>query len=371
MNGEDRGGINVTGRKTESNGRELNYLEWLSAHTPTKWWHDSAIPDEIERGLSMGALGITTNPVLTYKTFNACPDYWRDRVAAVPDELDFAARAEEMLRIVATDAASRVHGVFERTGGAHGYAFGQLNPTLAADFEGMLEMGRRVRTWAPNVAVKLPTTKAGVEVIEELAALGVPLCATLNFSVAQAVAVSEAYERGANRAAAAGIEVRPCFAVQQLGRFDDYLRDVNKDLRAGLDESGHRPGWPCHYQALLPAGKRARVPRRYYAGRAARSVPSDRACGRGNAFSLHPRIQQMVLDADPPRVERIEEPVDPDTLERLMQVTEFRRAYLEDGLAPEEFFTFGVTQKTLSQFVETGWAMLEVYGSNKMSTRWT
>ena len=99
MNGEDRGGINVTGRKTESNGRELNYLEWLSAHTPTKWWHDSAIPDEIERGLSMGALGITTNPVLTYKTFNACPDYWRDRVAAVPDELDFAARAEEMLRI--------------------------------------------------------------------------------------------------------------------------------------------------------------------------------------------------------------------------------------------------------------------------------
>lgn len=58
MNGEDRGGINVTGRKTESNGRELNYLEWLSAHTPTKWWHDSAIPDEIERGLSMGALGL-------------------------------------------------------------------------------------------------------------------------------------------------------------------------------------------------------------------------------------------------------------------------------------------------------------------------
>ena len=42
---------------------------------------------------------------------------------------------------------------------------------------------------------------------------------------------------GGNRAAAAGIEVRPCFAVQQLGRYDDYLRDVNKDLRAGLDES--------------------------------------------------------------------------------------------------------------------------------------
>lgn len=159
MNGEDRGGINVTGRKTESNGRELNYLEWLSAHTPTKWWHDSAIPDEIERGLSMGALGITTNPVLTYKTFNACPDYWRDRVAAVPDELDFAARAEEMLRIVATDAASRVHGVFERTGGAHGYAFGQLNPTLAADFAGYARDGPTVRTWGSERRCQAPYHK--------------------------------------------------------------------------------------------------------------------------------------------------------------------------------------------------------------------
>ena len=46
--------------ETKPGGKELNYLEWLSAHTPTKWWHDSAIPDEIERGLAMGALGITT-----------------------------------------------------------------------------------------------------------------------------------------------------------------------------------------------------------------------------------------------------------------------------------------------------------------------
>lgn len=33
--------------ETKPGGKELNYLEWLSAHTPTKWWHDSAIPDEI------------------------------------------------------------------------------------------------------------------------------------------------------------------------------------------------------------------------------------------------------------------------------------------------------------------------------------
>lgn len=357
--------------ETKPGGKELNYLEWLSAHTPTKWWHDSAIPDEIERGLAMGALGITTNPVLTYKTFNACPDYWRRRVEAVPEELDFAARAEEMLRIVATDAAQRVYGVFERTGGAHGYAFGQLNPTLATDVEGMVAMGRRVRDWAPNVAVKLPTTKAGVEVIEELAACGVPLCATLNFSVAQALAVAQAYERGAARAAAAGIEVRPCFAVQQLGRFDDYLRDVNRDLRAGLSEADvAKAGLAItkrSYQLIRERGYRAVI---MPAG--LREVYHlTELAGAEMTFSLHPRIQQMVLDADPPRVERIGEPIDPRVIDRLLQVEEFRRAYLEDGLAPEEFFTFGVTQKTLSQFVETGWAMLEVYGSQKASARWT
>jgi transaldolase len=38
---------------------------------------------------------------------------------------------------------------------------------------------------------------------------------------------------------------------------------------------------------------------------------------------------------------------------------EFVRAYEPDGLKPSEFVSYGVTQRTLSQFIEAGWALLE------------
>jgi len=40
---------------------------------------------------------------------------------------------------------------------------------------------------------------------------------------------------------------------------------------------------------------------------------------------------------------------------------EFVRAYEEKGMAPSEFVGFGVTQRTLSQFVEAGWRLLETF----------
>ncbi len=49
---------------------------------------------------------------------------------------------------------------------------------------------------------------------------------------------------------------------------------------------------------------------------------------------------------------------------------EFVRAYDEGGLAPDDFVSFGVTQRTLSQFLWTGWAPLETYGWTGESDRW-
>ena len=38
----------------------MNYLEWINQCTPTRWWHDSGNPDEIELALKRGATGVTT-----------------------------------------------------------------------------------------------------------------------------------------------------------------------------------------------------------------------------------------------------------------------------------------------------------------------
>ena len=79
----------------------MNYLQWLTKETSTKFWHDSAIPSEIDTAIENGALGVTTNPVLTYKTLQAVPEFWQPQVDQIPKELTQAEHAEALLQMVA------------------------------------------------------------------------------------------------------------------------------------------------------------------------------------------------------------------------------------------------------------------------------
>ncbi len=76
-------------------------------------------------------------------------------------------------------------------------------------------------------------------------------------------------------------------------------------------------------------------------------------------MSIFPTIQEMLLTPDLPQQERIDADVPADVIERLSQIPDFVRAYKPDGMKPTEFVTYGVTQRTLSQFIESGWKLME------------
>ena len=151
------------------------YFEWLAESTPTRWWHDSGSPDEILLARQRGAAGVTTNPVLTYRTFRSEPEFWQEKVSQIPQDLELEERAESLLQLVATYAASQFRDVYAATSGLQGYALGQLNPGRAGDREGMLAQARRIHSWGDNIAIKLPATRSGVAVVEKLAAEGIPI----------------------------------------------------------------------------------------------------------------------------------------------------------------------------------------------------
>ena len=73
------------------------------------------------------------------------------------------------------------------------------------------------------------------------------------------------------------------------------------------------------------------------------------------------RFFLKILQSGAPQEQRIDAEVDPKAIEQLREIPEFMRAFDPDGMAPEEFITFGVTQKTLTQFYHSGWALLESY----------
>ena len=347
----------------------MNYLQWLTSETPTKFWHDSAIPAEIDAAIENGALGITTNPVLTYKTLQAVPEFWQPQVDQIPKDLGPAEHAEALLQMVAVYAARKFHHVFLETEGENGYALGQLDPSICNDTEKMIAQGLRYASWAENISVKTPSIMSALPFVEELASRGIAVCTTLNFSVSQAMAVGEAYMKGRAKAIQNGIRPKPIFVVQQGGRLDEYLLETVKDNRIDIDPALIKNAGNAVCKKVYRLFKERGIPARVMPAGLRGVHHLTSMAGADMTFSLQARVQKMVIEADPPRVCHIDDEIPDEVIRELYKIPEFVRAYEEGALKPQDFITFGVTQKTLSQFLWTGWVPLETY-QKEPSARW-
>ena len=342
-------------------GKE-NYFQWLARSTKTTWWHDSADPGELRLGLERGAVGVTTNPYLSNLALRKNRTVWADEIQdALSKNPDPEAKAESLMRIPVTHAAQQLLPEYRRSGGRRGYVCAQVNPARAGDREPMLAMARRFHAWAPNIAVKLPATAAGLDVLEDCIAGGITATATVSFTVPQAVAIAERHRRGLERARANAALPGRCFAVLMIGRLDDYVREVAHDRRAAVQESDIR-------QAGLAATKRACSiyrERRYEAVLLVAALRGayhmTELAGAELIMSIAPPYQEVLLTEDPPHEERIFDEIPSDVIERLSQISEFVRAYEPEGMRPNDFIAYGATQRTLAQFSDAGWKLMESF----------
>ena len=338
------------------------YLDWVLENTNTKWWHDSAEAAELRLGLERGAIGVTTNPFLANIAIVKNRELWATHIDAVLAQgLTPEAKAEALMHIAVTRTAEKLMPEFESSQGQSGLVCAQVNPLRAGDRDCMLAMARRFHKWAPNIAVKLPATSAGIDVLEDCVAEGISVTATVSFTVPQAIAIAERHRAGIERAKAQGIVPGKCFAVIMIGRLDDFLREVAHDNQAAVSESDIR-------QAGLAVTKRAYALYRERGYEAVLLVAALRGeyhltelTGADLIMSIAPAFQEVFVTRDHPREERIDKPVPVDAIERLSQMPEFVRAYEPDGMTPAEFMAFGATQRTLSQFCEVGWKLMESY----------
>jgi transaldolase len=337
------------------------YLSWVIENTATKWWHDSAESAELDRGLERGAIGVTTNPVLSAAALAKNRALWSSEIEEVLAKgLKGEEKAEALMRIPVTKATGKLRPEFEKSKGSTGLVCAQVNPARAGDRDCMLPMAKRLHDWAPNIAVKLPATAAGLDVLEECVAQGITVTATVSFTVPQVVAIAERHRAGARRAKDAGIEPGKCYSVIMIGRLDDYLREVAHDNQAAVSESDIT-------QAGLAVTKRAYQiyrERNYDAVLLVAALRGDyhltELGGADLVMSIHPTYQESFVSKDYPREERIDQPVAADAIERLRSLPEFVKAYEPDGMSPAEFISYGVSQRTLSQFAEA-WKQMESY----------
>lgn len=339
---------------------ENKYLQWMTESTKSIYWHDSAIRQEQLEAFSNGAVGMTTNPFLINSTLAGDKDFWKSTLADLPGGLCGDEKVEAFMQAVTGFYAREVRPIFDQGIKGKGYVCAQTNPSKTGDADYMLRQARRLAAWGPNIVVKLPATRAGIETYEECVALGLNVAATVSFTVPQVLAVAQAAENGKKRALANQVKPGLSIAVIMVGRLDDYLRDVAQDSKAEVGEQDIiQAGTACFKRAYQIYRERGYDTVLMPAGCRNADHITDLA-GAEIIMSIAPKIAGLLKNCSVFE-EKIDVPVDPRVIDRLSRMKEFRKAFEPDGMAPEDFITFGSCNRTTDQFIQCGWDPIAQY----------
>jgi transaldolase len=334
--------------------------------TKTEFWNDSCAISELKPAIENGATGATTNPVIVGNVLKKEMDLWRDRINALikdnprDSEVDIAWKLNEEM---AVKGAKLFEDVFKKEKGKKGRLSIQTNAQNYRNAEAMWKQAVHFNTLAPNIQVKMPVTKEGVEAVEESTYQGVSVNATVSFCVPQVLAVAEAVERGLERRKKEGKDISQMSPIctMMVGRLDDALKAI-----------WAKQGTPCDPGILEWAGiacfKRAykiyneKKYRTRLLSAAYRNVMQWSEFVGGDVVltitsDWQATINKSGIDPDPNSMDK---PVDPKTVDALLKYfPDFRKAYEPDGLKPEEFVDFLPTKRTLSQFLGGYASLLE------------
>ncbi|WP_203568620.1 transaldolase family protein [Aestuariimicrobium ganziense] len=328
---------------------------------PTVLWNDSADPRELGQSLAWGAVGATCNPVIAVQCVKNDLPRWSSRMAEIAAERPTASESQigwQVVEEISVEAAKLLEPAFEAHGGRNGRLSMQTDPRLARDPEALVEQAVHFSSLAPNVIVKIPATAAGIVAIEQAVRRGVSINVTVSFTVPQAVAAAEAIERGLDARAADGHDVSNMGHVVTImvGRLDDWLKVLASrgEVNPGVELDEDDLDW-----AGVAAFKRAYAlftERGYRSRLLSAAFRTTRHWSEfvGGDVVISPPFgwQEKIQDSGIDPVDRMDEPVDPAIVERLLAAfDDFRRAYEPDGMTPDEFDSFGATRTTLRQFL--------------------
>jgi transaldolase len=325
----------------------------------TDYWNDSCSEEELTYAIGHGAVGATTNPTIVVNVLKKEMHLWQERIHQLIAENPTGSETEitwKLIEEMAVNGARFLKPVYDREKGKKGRLSIQTNPAFYRNPEAICEQAVYFTSLAPNIQVKAPVTRAGIQAIEEATYHGVSINATVSFTVPQALAVGEAIERGLNRRIASGLSIATMSPVCtiMIGRTDDWMKIVAKRDAVQIDPAClDWAGIACLKKAYAIYKQRGYHTRLLAA--AYRHLGHWSELIGGDIVLTIPYEWQLKINASDIEVtERMSHPVDPKIIAALTQsLPDFRRAYAEDGLSLAEFDTYGATVRTLRTFISS------------------
>lgn len=329
----------------------------------TDVWNDSCSLSELEYAIANGAVGATTNPVIVLNVLKKEMNLWEERIWQMVEEMQEATEddiAWKLIEEMGLRGAEKLMLVFEREKGMKGRLSMQTNAKYYRNCDSIVRQAVHFAGLAPNIQVKIPVTKAGIQAIEEATYRGVNINATVSFTVPQAIAVAEAVERGLRRRESEGMDTKQMTPVCTImvGRTDDWIKEAGKEAGVLIDPE-------CYEWAGVAVAKKAyrlyrerKYRTRLLFGALRNHYHWSELTGGDVVLTIPHGWQVRINESDIEVKERMDVPVNERYIKTLLEkIPDFGKAYEEDGVGIDEFDSYGATKKTLRSFLE-GYAEL-------------
>jgi len=322
----------------------------------TDIWMDSCGEEELEYGLERGIVGATSNPIIVGAVIKNELAMWEGRIKELIVEMADADEDEiawELIHEIGRLRAQKLLPLFNEHQGLKGRMSIQTNAKYYRSAKKMVAQAMVLNGLAENMQIKMPAGKAGIAAMEEVTYLGGSINATVSFTVAQAVAVAEAVERGMKRRADEGLSnesLAPVCTIM-IGRTDDWMKQYASEM-----------GMVVQPEALEWAGVAViKEAYRIYKERGYRTKLLSAAnrnqyhwselLGGDLAQTINYSWHKLLNDCDVEVVSRIDKPVSPEYMAELRRIPEFIKSFDEKGMVAEDFEKYGAFRNTLTTFI--------------------
>jgi len=330
-----------------------DYFKRVSQLTPTKFWINNVTREEAHLAIAAGAVGCTQNPSYTWKMLTH-PQEAGHALTLLKAALKESADDNEVECILQRQLIKEIAEIFlplhQSTHGEHGYVSIQGDPIHEEDPAVIIKEGRLNREMGPNVMIKIPATKAGLEAMNVLLAENTPINATEVMGLSQALEICRMYERISRQT---GHRPKVYYSLI-TGIYDEYLQKWVKEQGIGISDD-------MLYVAGLAIAKKtyeitkAQWPEVGFIGGGMRGLQHfTEMVGADVCITMNwPGQAEELLKLNQPVVSRFFNPVQPLIIDELLEkVPEFARAYQINGLAVKEFEHYGPVEYFRQMFVQ-------------------
>jgi transaldolase len=315
--------------------------------------------------------GVTTNPPLSLQAIQDDPPYWEGvtkEIIAENPGLDKETLFWLLYKRVVKRGSDMYLPLFEKTGYKEGYLSGQVDPRSVFDKDAMLKQALELSAINPNVMIKVPGSKEGYGLIEELTARGISTNNTLTFILPQLVDCARTVKKGLERARANNVDLSQWRSVithmesryGDLGGLRDFAREEGIELTDGDVRMAELAIFKKAYKYLEDNGMPSKLlscslrvgPK---VNGATRVWHLEEKTGASIVVTCPPPFIDQMMNFEGEKnivyeADRIHADIPKDVMDKLMRIPYFERAYEVDGYSRDEYNTHPALQRTAEQF---------------------